>query len=145
MDPKSIEKVKEMNGGMPSLKDLCLAIWSDPLGVVRGLRKLVTCKYGPAITYAFPDPLITAHRHSVIHVCSISVLDGTARNRCKQEHLRTQMSDTVLFGRVKDPELIVLNFRGQLQCRMGGKREGPIESYPFFWILNPLRSKLEKS
>ena len=29
------------------------------------------------------------------------------------------MSETVLLGKVKDPELIVLNFRGQLQCRMG--------------------------
>ena len=34
------------------------------------------------------------------------------------------MSNTVLFGKVKDPELMVYNFRGQLQCRMGGKREG---------------------
>ena len=48
------------------------------------------------------------------------------------------MSNTVLFGKVKDPELIVYSFRGQLQCRMGGKREGPIETYPKFWNLNPL-------
>ena len=48
------------------------------------------------------------------------------------------MSNTVLFGKVKDAELIVYNFRGQLQCRMGGKREGPIETYPKFWNLNPL-------
>ena len=47
------------------------------------------------------------------------------------------MSETVLFGKVKDPELVVWNFRGQLQCRMGGKREGPIETYPRFWNLNP--------
>ena len=39
---------------------------------------------------------------------------------------------------MKDAELIVYNFRGQLQCRMGGKREGPIETYPKFWNLNPL-------
>ena len=49
------------------------------------------------------------------------------------------MSDTVLFGNIKDPELVVFNFRGQLQCRVGGgKREGPIETYPKFWNLNPL-------
>ena len=48
------------------------------------------------------------------------------------------MSNTVLFGKVKDQELMVYNFRGQLQCRMGGKREGPIETYPKFWNLNPL-------
>ena len=35
--------------------------------------------------------------------------------------------------KIEDPESIVFNFRGQLQCRMGGKREGPIEAYPNFW------------
>ena len=73
----------------------------------------MTCIYGPAVAYAFPDPLITAYRHSVVHVSLISLLDGTARNWCKHKHLRTQMSDKVLFERVKDPELTVLNFRGQ--------------------------------
>ena len=48
------------------------------------------------------------------------------------------MSNTVLFGKVKDPEVVVFNFRGQLQCRMGGKREGPTETYSKFWNLNPL-------
>ena len=46
------------------------------------------------------------------------------------------MSETVLFGNVKEPELIVLKFWGQLQCRMGEKREGLIEAYPKFWNLN---------
>ena len=32
----------------------------------------------------------------------------------------------------------MLNFRGELQRRMGGKREGPIEVYPKFWNLNPI-------
>ena len=40
--------------------------------------------------------------------------------------------------KMKDQELMVYSFRGQLQCRMGGKREGPIETYPKFWNLNPL-------
>ena len=49
------------------------------------------------------------------------------------------MSNTVLFGKMKDPELMVFNFRGQLQCRMGGTCvEGPIQTYPKFWNLNPL-------
>ena len=75
------------------------------------------------------DPLVTAYRNSVAHLSLISVLDGTALNWCQQEVLRAQMSNTVLFGKVKDPELMVYNFRGQLQCTMGGKREGPIETY----------------
>ena len=98
----------------------------------------MTCIYGPAVTYAFPDPLVAAYRHSVVHVSLISVLDGTELNWCQQEVVRAQMSNTVLFGKVKDPELVVFNFRGQLQCRMGGKREGPIETYTKFWNLNPL-------
>ena len=54
------------------------------------------------------------------------------------------MIETVLFGKVKDHELVVCTFRGQLQCRMGGKREGPIEAYPKFWNLNPVaRDKRE--
>ena len=108
------------------------------MGVIRGLEEVVTCIYCPAVTYAFPDPLVAAYRLSVVHVSLISVMDGTALNWCQQEVLRAWMSNTVLFGKMKDPELVVFNFRGQLHCRMGGKREGPIETYPKFWNLNPL-------
>ena len=108
------------------------------MGIIRGLEEVVTCIYGPAVTYAFPDPVVTAYRYSVTHLSLISILDGTTLNWCQQEVLRAQMSNTVLFGKVKDPELMVYSFRGQLQCRMGGKREGPIETYPKFWNLNPL-------
>ena len=79
-----------------------------------------------AVTYAFPDP----------HV--ISNLDGTALNWCRQENLRAQMSETVHFGKVKDPELVVCNIREQLQCRMRGNSESPIEVCPKFWNLNPV-------
>ena len=48
------------------------------------------------------------------------------------------MSETALFGKVKDPKLTVLNFRGQLQCRMWGKREGLMKAFPKFWNLNPV-------
>ena len=81
---------------------------------------------------------MAAYWHSVVHVSLINVLGRTALNWCRQEELRAQMSDTVPFGKVKDPELMVFNFWGQLQCRMGGKHEGPIEAYPKFWNLNPV-------
>ena len=119
-NPKTRDEWKEANGGIPLLTDLCLAMRSDPLGVIRRLDEFVTCIYGPAVTYAFPDPLVAAYRNSVVHVSLISVLDGTALNWCRQEVLRTRMSDTVLFEKIKDPVLVVFNFRGQLQCRMGG-------------------------
>ena len=91
-----------------------------------------------------PGSFVVAYRQSVVYVNLISILDGTALNWCRQEDLRAQMSETVLFGKVKDPELVVCKFRGQLQCRMGVKREGPIEAYPKFWNLNPVaRDKRE--
>ena len=124
--------------GMPLMTDTCLAMRSDPMGMIRGLEEVVTCIYGPAVTYAFPDRLVAAYRYSVTHLSLISILNGTTLNWCQQEVLRAQMSNTVLFGKVKDPELVIYSFRGQLQCRMGGKREGPIETYPKFWNLNPL-------
>ena len=140
-DSKTKEQVMEVNVGMILLTDLCLAMQSDPLEETRGLGEVLTCAYGPTVTYAFPDPLIISYRPSVIHVSLISILDGTAMNWCKQGHLRAQMSETVLFGEVKDPELIVLNFSSQLQCRMSGKRENPIEVCPKFWNLNPLEKQ----
>ena len=88
----------------------------------------MTCVYGPAVTYAFPDPLVAVHRYSMVHVSLISVLDGTALNWCRQENLRARMSETVLFVKIKEPELIVLNFRGQLQCRMGESEKVPSKS-----------------
>ena len=136
--PKTRDEWMKVNGGMPLLTDLCLAMRSDPMGMIRGLEEVVTCIYGPAVTYAFPDPLVTAYRYSVTHLSLISILDGTTLNWCQQEVLRAQMSNTVLLGKVKDPELVTYIFRGQLQCRMGGKREGPIETYTKFWNLNPL-------
>ena len=129
-NPKTSKEWKEANGGIPLLTDLCLAMRSDPLGVIRGLGEVVTCIYGPAMTYAFPDPLVAAYRNSVVHVSLISVLDGTALNWWRQEELMARMSDTVLFGKVKDPELIVFNFRGQLYCRMGENVKVPLKLTP---------------
>ena len=57
---KSKGQVLEVNGGMPLLNDLCLAMRSDPLRVLSGLVEVLTCVYGPAVTYTFPDPLIAA-------------------------------------------------------------------------------------
>ena len=119
-NPETKDEWRQVNGGMPLLTDLCLVMRSDPMGIIRGLEEVVTCIYGPAVTYAFPDPLMTAYRNSVTHLSLISVLYGTALNWCQPEVLRAQMSNTVLFGKMKDPELMVYNFRGQLQCRMGG-------------------------
>ena len=52
-NPKTREEWREANGGIPLLTDLCLAMRSDPVGMIRGLEEVVTCIYGPAVTYAF--------------------------------------------------------------------------------------------
>ena len=100
------------------------------MGMIRGLEEVVTCIYRPAVTYAFPDPLVAAYRNSMVHVSLISVLDGTALNWCQQEVLRARMSNTVLSGKVKDPELVVINLRGQLRCRMGESVKTPLRLIP---------------
>ena len=40
-----------------------------------------------------PGILIAAYRHLVINNSLISVLDGTAKNWCEQEHLRAQIKE----------------------------------------------------
>ena len=45
-NPKTRDEWRETNGGIPLLTDLCLAMRSDPLGVIRGLGEVVTCIYG---------------------------------------------------------------------------------------------------
>ena len=100
------------------------------MGIIRGLEEIVTCIYGPAVTYAFPDPLVAAYRNSVVHVSLISVLDGTALNWCRQMVLRARMSNTVLFGMVKDPELVVFNFRGNCNVGWGENMKAPLRFIP---------------
>ena len=84
-NPTSREEWKKTNRGMPLLTDLCLAMRSDPMGIIRGLEEVVTCIYGPAKTYTFPDPLVTTYR-----LCngSYQYTDGTAW--CQQEVLTNE-------------------------------------------------------
>ena len=86
--PTTRDEWRKVNGGMPLLRNLCLAMRSDPKGIIRGLEEVVTCIYGPAVTYTFPDPLVTAYRYSVTHLSLISIPDGTTLNWCQQEVLR---------------------------------------------------------
>ena len=70
-NPKTRDEWRETNGGIPLVTDLCLAMRYDPVGMIRGFEEVVTCIYGPAVTYAFPDPLVAAYRNSVAHVSLI--------------------------------------------------------------------------
>ena len=57
-NPKTRKVLKEANVGIPLSTDLCSAMSSDPLGMIRGLEEVVTCIYGTAVTCAFPDQLV---------------------------------------------------------------------------------------
>ena len=63
------------------------------------------------------------YRHSVVHVSLIRTLDETALSCCVQGHLRTQMSETVLFGEIKYLELMVLNLQIGWKTNNRGLRE----------------------
>ena len=49
------EDLRRYVGGMPLLTDLCLAMRTEPLALIRGVSELVTVIYGPALTFAVPD------------------------------------------------------------------------------------------
>ena len=131
---------KSRSGGTLLLTDLCLALRSDPVGMIRGLGEVVTCVYGPAVTYAFPDPLVAAYRHSVLHVSLISVLDGTALNWCRQQDFRARMSGTVLFGKIK-PRANSAQFQGSTTMQDWEKARRSHRSLPENLELEPNSKK----
>ena len=49
-------------GVMPLLSDICLAMRTDPLALIRDVSQFVTVIYGPAATFAFPDAKVEAYR-----------------------------------------------------------------------------------
>ena len=134
-DPKTREELKEAIGGMPLLTDLCLAIRSDPLEMIRGLGEVVTCIYGPAVTYAFPDPLMAAYRNSVVKVSLISFLDGAELVQARRAEGADERHGTRRES--EGPRVDCVKLPGTIAMQNGGKPEGPIESYPKFWNLNP--------
>ena len=66
--------------------------------------------YGPAVTFAFPDVKVEAYRRSVLHLNLISAVDGSSLNWCEQQALRELMSEDLLFQKISEPEMTVINF-----------------------------------
>ena len=64
-------------GGMSLLKDLCLAMRTDPLPLIGGATEFVTVIYGSAVTFAFPDVKVEEYRRSMLHLNLISAVDGS--------------------------------------------------------------------
>ena len=131
------EDVRRHVGGMPLLTDLSLAMRIDPLALIRGATELVTVIYGPAVTFAFPDFKVEAYRRSVLHLNLISAVDGSALNWCEQHVLRELMSEDLLFAKISEPEMTVVNFDYHFRDRMGEVNRGHIEVFPKLWNLRP--------
>ena len=131
------EDVRRHVVGMPLLTDLSLAMRTDPLALIRGATEFVTVIYGPAVTFAFPDVKLEAYRRSVLHLNLISAVDGSALNWCEQNTLRELMSEDLLFAKISEPEMTVINFDNHFRDRMGEIERGHIEVFPKLWNLRP--------
>ena len=131
------EDVRRHVGGMPLLTDLSLGMRTDPLALIRGVTEFVTVIYGPAVTFAFPDVKVEAYRRSVLHLNLISAVDGSTLNWCEQHTLRELMSEDLLFAKISEPEMTVINFDDHFRNRMGEVERGHIEVFPKLWNLRP--------
>ena len=131
------EDVRRYVGGMPLLTDISLAMRTDPLALIRGATEFVTVIYGPAVTFAFPDVRVEAYRRSVLHLNLISAVDGSVLNWCEQHVLRELMSEDLLFGKIAEPEMTVVNFDDHFRDCMGEVERGRIEVFPKLWNLRP--------
>ena len=131
------EDVRRHVGGMPLLTGLCLGLRTDPLALIRGATEFVTVIYGPAVTFAFPDVRVEAYRRSVLHLNLISAVNGSALNWCEQHVLRELMSEDLLFAKISEPEMTVINFDDHFRDRMGEVERGHIEVFPKLWNLRP--------
>ena len=71
VEDKTIEREEDVRryvGGMTLLTDLCPAMRTDPLALIRGVSEFVTVIYDPAVTFLFPDEKVEAYRISVVHL-----------------------------------------------------------------------------
>ena len=131
------EDVRRHAGGMPLLTDLSLAMGTDLLALIRGVTEFVTVNYSPAVTFEFPDVKVEAYRRSVLHLNFISKVGGIALNCCEQHALRKMMSENLLFAKLSEPEMTVINFDDHFRDRMGEVDRGHIEVFPKLWNLRP--------
>ena len=110
---------------------------TDPLALIRGATEFVTVIYGPAVTFAFPDVKVVAYRRLVLHLNLISAVDGSVLNWYEQHTLRELMSEDLLFAKISEPEMTVINFDDHFRDRMGEVERGHIEVFAKLWNLRP--------
>ena len=135
------EDVRRHVGGMPLLTDLSLAMRTDLLALIRGATEFMTVIYGPAVTFAFPDVKVEAYRRSVLHLNLISAVDGSALNWYEQHVLRELISEDLLFAKISEPEMTVVNFDDHFRDRMGEVDRGHLEVFPKLMTRQMARSR----
>ena len=73
----------------------------------------------------------------MLHLNLISALDGSSLNWCEQHTLRELMSEDLLFAKISELEMTVMNFDDNFRDRMGEVERGHIEVFPKLWNLRP--------
>ena len=68
-----------------------------------------------------------AYKRSELHLNLISAVDGSALNWCEQLALREIMSEDLIFAKISEPEMTVINFDDYFRDSMGELDRGHIE------------------
>ena len=99
--------------------------------------EFVTVIYGPAVTFALPDVKVEAFKRLVLHLNLISAMYGSALNLCEQHVLREIMSDDLLFAKISEPVMTIINFNDHFLDRLGGVDREHIQVFPKLWNIRP--------
>ena len=73
----------------------------------------------------------------MLHLNLISAVDGSALNWCEQHVLRELMSEDLLFAKIAEPEMTVINFDDHFCDCMGEVEMGHVEVFSKLWNLRP--------
>ena len=73
----------------------------------------------------------------MLHLNLISAVDGSTLNWCEQRTLRELMSEDLLFAKISEPEMTIVNFDDHFRDRMGEVERGHVEVFPKLWNLRP--------
>ena len=73
----------------------------------------------------------------MLHLNLISAVDSSVLNWCEQHVLRELMREDLLFAKISEPEMTVINFDDHFRDRMGEAERGHIEVFPKLWNLRP--------
>ena len=84
-----------------------------------------------------PHFKVEAYMRSVLHLSLISAVDGSALNWCEQRVLRELMREDLLFAKISEPEMMVINFDDHFRDSLGKVDSRHVEVFPKLWNLRP--------